>query len=185
MAVVGTVYFRGSRPQLRRLLADLPAIAGGRDADPTGAVRGLQLRVGMVALSLIKEAYVTKARGGTDAAGLFWPPLADSTIRRRRRGGQKSEILRDTGRLLNSLSPGVSGPSGSTDQVFEVRPGEVVVGTNVEYAKYHHDGTSRLPQRRLWPEPSSWPRAWWDQLAVAARTGLIRLVALLAGGSPP
>lgn len=96
------------------------------------------------------------------------------------------EILRDTGRLFNSLSPGYTGqmmPDGS----LEVRPGMVTFGTNVKYAIFHHsdeprklgkNGKPKLPQRRLWPKPSKWPAHWWNQLRSAARTGIVRALEL-------
>ncbi len=38
------------------------------------------IRVGMMSLSLIQEAFDIKARGGTDAAGIKWPTLKPETI---------------------------------------------------------------------------------------------------------
>ena len=55
------------------------------------------------------------------------------------------EILRDTGLLLNSLSPGVY----SSERVFKVGHGEVIVGTNRKGAAAHHHGVpGRLPHHR-------------------------------------
>ena len=51
-------------------------------------------------------------------------------------GGRQVDILRDTGLLLNSLSPGVV----SAEQVFKVAPGTVIVGTNRKWAYCHHYG---------------------------------------------
>ena len=86
-------------------------------------------------------------------------------------GSRQVEILRDTGVLGNSLSVGTidatgnytrAGGDGAQHQVFETRPREILIGTNVEYAIYHHYGTSRMPARRLWPEPDEWPSVWWE-----------------------
>lgn len=79
------------------------------------------------------------------------------------------EILRDTGILLNSLSPGVT----SAEQIFKVGPGEVIVGTNRVGASWHHEGKENCPQRRLWPEPDRWPSRWWDDILEQGRMGLI------------
>lgn len=49
----------------------------------------------------------------------------------KRRGGKSAKPLVDTGRLRNSFT------SGSGDSVYELKEGELDVGTNVEYAKYH------------------------------------------------
>lgn len=85
-------------------------------------------------------------------------------------GHRKVEILRDTGLLLNSLSPG----TGSPEQVFRVQPGAVIVGTNRKGASGHHNGIpGRLPQRRLWPDPSNWPESWWADILQAAKEGIL------------
>lgn len=85
-------------------------------------------------------------------------------------GYRQVEILRDTGLLLNSLSPGVA----SAEQVFRVGAGEVIVGTNRKGAAAHHHGVpGRLPQRRLWPETSKWPASWWRDIVDQVKQGLV------------
>lgn len=90
--------------------------------------------------------------------------------------GAFSLILRDTGRLLNSLTPGTK----SADQVLESEPGQIAVGSNVDYLKYHQsdrprkkkrDGTDRLPRRQVLPDDAKpIPPGWWaDMLAVYSR----------------
>ena len=91
-------------------------------------------------------------------------------------GGRKVEILRDTGRLLNSLSPGILGGSGNLttyskppqdggeDQIFEVPAGEVIVGTNTIYAGTHQHGSEHIPQRKILPDVETpVPSIWWDR----------------------
>lgn len=167
---------RARRQEVREVLGRLPALVAGRSPDTTGHVRSLQLALGMIALSLIKQAFVAKSAGGEDEAGQRWAPLAASTLagRRKGKGGGSPQILRDTGRLLNSLSPGVDNPT--------VRHGQVIVGTNVPYAVFLHEGTPRMPARRLWPEPKDWPEHWWAQLATSARAGVVSLITALVGG---
>ena len=88
-------------------------------------------------------------------------------------GSAQVEILRDTGLLLSSLSPGATVP----EQVFRTGPGEVVVGTNRRGAAAHHRGIpGRLPQRRLWPEPRTWPTSWWLDIAEQATLGLAAVI---------
>lgn len=88
-------------------------------------------------------------------------------------GNRQVEILRDTGLLLNSLSPGAQ----SNDQVFRVGHGEVTVGTNRKGAAAHHKGIpGRLPQRRLWPEPRKWPASWWRDIIGQLKQGFTDLV---------
>ncbi len=170
---------RMKRDEVRRLLATVPAIVSGRAADPSGEEGSVQKLIGMTALSLIKEAFVTKAAGGVDAAGDSWPALADSTVKGRRKGKGVGtpQILRDTGILLNSLSPGGIG------NIVEWRPGTVTIGTNVPYARYHHEGTETIPARRLWPEPYKWPREWWDEIQEQARDAIARIIVRILGGS--
>lgn len=72
-------------------------------------------------------------------------------------GSRQVDIMRDTGRLFRSLSPGVEDrPSGEAEQVFQTPPGRVIVGTNVPYAGPQHR------MRPLWPEKL--PAAWWAHL---------------------
>src|SRR5262249_17840054 len=92
-------------------------------------------------------------------------------------GGRSVEILRDTGLLLKSLSPGVQ----SADQILKTTPGAVTVGTN--RMPWHHRGIpGRLPARRFWPEPGAFPDGYLDPFVLAAQRGVLEAVALLAAG---
>jgi hypothetical protein len=103
-------------------------------------------------------------------------------------GHVKVQILRDTGLLLNSLSPGVVvgdarppvPPPLPPRQIFRRTQGAVIVGTNRRFAGAHHNGVpGRIPQRRLWPKPSNWPSRWWTALAAQAKMGVVDIVAWL------
>lgn len=85
--------------------------------------------------------------------------------------GAQVEILRDTGLLLNSLSPGYRG----SEQVLHTVRGVVVVGTNRKGATRHHNGdpSRNLPQRRLWPPPSRWPQSWWRDILEQVKQGIL------------
>lgn len=234
-----TVHVRASRAAIRDAIARVPqAMVSG------GAGQAVMLRAGTALLGHIREAFIVKARGGTDEAGERWAPLAPATVAYGRRGGRtrtergrasrpsqaltkrqqerwwslyrqglamyrgdkgraarrawvilrgegattlldkyggrRVEILRDTGLLLNSLSPGVA----SAERVLRAGPGEVIVGTNRRGAAAHHAGVpGRLPQRRLWPEPSRWPASWWRDIAEQVRAGLLDAVTGLIGGA--
>lgn len=98
--------------------------------------------------------------------------LPDPRARRLAIAGATALILRDTGRLLNSLSPQFSGP----DRILRVAPGTVTVGSNVRTKtgipllalhnssaprKLKKDGTPKLPRRQVLPDlqhpmPDSW-----------------------------
>ena len=236
-----TIHVRASRAAIRQAIAQTPATAC-----TTGPIaNAMMTRCGMALLGRIKQAFVVKARGGTDEAGEKWQPLSPRTIaysktRQRGRGGRtraekkrathpsqalnakqqarwwavyrrqlaiykgdkghaaavawlilksegaqtlvdkyghrQVEILRDTGLLLNSLSPGVA----SSERIFRVGAGEVIVGTNRKGAAAHHSGIpGRLPQRRLWPIVSDWPASWWADLTDQVKQGLLDIVTYL------
>ena len=107
-------------------------------------------------------------------------------------GGRQVEILRDTGRLLNSLSPGLLSGSGTSlnynkppeeggeDQIFELPSGEIIVGTNTIYASTHQHGTEHIPQRKMLPDNETpVPPVWWDRWLNVALQSLIVGVELL------
>lgn len=80
----------------------------------------------------VGEAMVTEVRfgfrKGQDPDGNPWAPIKRQR-RRKGKGKGGNKILRDTGRLANSISAQVTG-------------GTVIVGTNVEYGPYHQYGTA-------------------------------------------
>jgi hypothetical protein len=109
-------------------------------------------------------------------------------------GNRPHEILRDTGVLLNSLSPGQIGGSGSAyskptgdggpDQIFTVLGNGVIVGSNVKYAAVHQDGSQKknIPARPFLPKrtPQLWQNKWLKTLERALADGLQRA---LQGGA--
>ena len=123
-------------------------------------------------------------RGSGWAAARAWQVLKAEGARTlmMRFGDTQVEILRDTGLLLNSLSPGIDPESASSNpplienQVFRVGDGEVIIGTNRKWAGLHHTGGSRTPQRRLWANPSQWPNSWWEPIVEQGRAGLIDIL---------
>lgn len=105
-------------------------------------------------------------------------------------GGAKVDILRDTGLLLNSLSPGVvvgaseppNPPPIPPNQVFRTTNAEVIVGTNRKFCLSHHRGVpGKIPQRRLWPKPSSWTPRWWSDIRNQGVRGLVDVALYLLG----
>jgi hypothetical protein len=102
-------------------------------------------------------------------------------------GNLRVPILRDTGLLLNSLTPGIVVGEESPplplpkvpDQVLRSGLSDVVVGTNRKFAVVHHEGRGHVPQRRLWPAPGRWPNAWWHQIQKQMVYGVIDVVKYL------
>lgn len=92
-------------------------------------------------------------------------------------GSRKVQILRDTGVLLNSLSPGemsatgYSKPSGDggDDQIFTTIANGVIVGTTVPYAAVHQNGNPAkgIPPRPFLPVQEA-PQVWQDRWAKVA-----------------
>ena len=84
------------------------------------------------------------------------------------------EILRDTGELLASLSPGVDGPGPGG--ILRMPSGQIIVGTNVGEKWRHHAGTKTVPARPFWPVNGSLPASWWDAISGALQRGLLEIV---------
>ena len=199
-----TVYFRGSYDEAKEISRRLARIMVGQGVAGSEVARGVNLAIGVAALSDIKADFVKKARGGTGEDGVKWAPLKPATIARRRatkadlRNHKKGkiklserqvEILRDTGVLPNSLSPGQlgggalptnyspPGVEGGDAQVLRTVADGCFVGTTVPYAYVHQHGSKKrnIPARPFLPRviPAKWAARWASvasrSLAVAAR----------------
>lgn len=115
--------------------------------------------LGVQTLSLSRQDYVVKSRGGTGKDGIKWKPLAQSTIDRKNRRGRRNAsrpktasgkarptggqvaIGIDSGLQLASSSPGY--PSN----VFKVSDKEVVVGYNREYSEHYDEKRPLMPEK--------------------------------------
>ncbi|TWU22456.1 hypothetical protein Pla52o_35120 [Novipirellula galeiformis] len=84
------------------------------------------------------------------------------------------EILRDTGVLLNSLSPGEVG--SNSDQIFKTILGGVIVGTNVPYAAAHQNG-----KRPFLPKGEA-PQVWRDRWALTGERAITIALEHAIGG---
>ncbi len=164
-------------------------IAYSRRGGRTKAERGRESRPSQALTAKQQERWWAMYRQGLaiyrgdkgSAAKRAWGILKreGATTLLQKYGGRQVEILRDTGLLLNSLSPGY----GGAEQVFRVYNGGVIVGTNRRGAAAHHRGIpGRLPQRRLWPDPSRWPASWWQDIMEQARQGLVDIAMSLLKG---
>ena len=75
-----------------------------------------------------------------------WKKLSAKTLRSRRRGSGSGspKILMDTGRLRGSVTTRTS-----SDAVYKLTDKQLVLGTNVEYARLHQHGhrKKRVPKR--------------------------------------
>lgn len=101
-------------------------------------------------------------------------------------GNREHEVLRDTGILANSLSVGAitgdtySRPSldGGEQQIFSLLENGVVVGTNVKYARAHHEGLNGLPRRPIMPDENSFPMQWAENILNAGMRALSTAIEL-------
>jgi phage gpG-like protein len=92
-------------------------------------------------LLTLQDQHQVMYDSGQDSNGSAWEPLAPSTVARK----GHDTILVDTNRMKASL---VS-PTGDSirDVVSENGMAGAVFGTDVEYARFHVAGTSRMPAR--------------------------------------
>jgi hypothetical protein len=156
-------------------------------------VRPLLVRVGLATLQVIHEAFLVKAGGRADDAGVRWQALSPVTVRLSPRRRQPVEILRDRDALEESLNPadpeaGWTRAPRRRYQVFRLQGRAVTVGTRRPWAWTHHRGLfgprMRLPQRRLWPALHRWPPRWWQQILRHGRAAMIDLVLAFLKGTP-
>lgn len=74
-----------------------------------------------------------------------WPALSDSTLRQKAARGWPADTLVRTGDLKASLTdPGRAFTKGAMSAEWS---------TPVPYAGYHQDGTTKMPQRQVIPDP--------------------------------
>jgi hypothetical protein len=181
--------------------------------DPNGVAIGVQIACGTALLSKIQQDFIRKSRREPSEDGIVWPELQPETVRRRilkgmtpaqrrrqRQSGQpldvnprQVDILRDTGLMLRSFSPGyfdlttvaLNMPSVEF-QVFSTLPGQVIVGTNRH--PWHHFGNpeTNLPARHLWPPDGNLPDVWWsDILEVGVQALMQSIINVLTTGVSP
>lgn len=123
------------------------------------------------------QPYISKTRYEKLKKDLAGPHKADRA-HRMALVGAFAMILRDTGRLLNSLSPQINSP----DREMRVMPGSIGVGSNVFYFKFHDsdrprklkkDGTPKLPRRQILPDRQHpMPSSWWSDIGATMANGL-------------
>jgi len=97
------IRYHGSQAELRAEVAQLVQMLSGRLPDSEGALRIVQLRMGIALLSKIKQAFLVKSRGGTGDDGIHWAPLKRSTIAQRRTTGGERKSLGIGGKRTRGL----------------------------------------------------------------------------------
>lgn len=112
------------------------------------------------------------------AAAIAWATLKKEGAKTKLEllGSRVVDIGRDTGRMLRSLTPGVEDrPAKEAEQVFEVEPGAVIVGSNVPYFGRFNEA------RPVWPADGSIPAAWWPGIDRAILSGYAEALARMLG----
>ena len=100
--------------------------------------------VGDIVRANFEEQFFTEG-GYYGTGGGGWVPLKPSTIADRiRRGYCAGPILQRDGTLFESLAT-----KGSPGNINEVRADGASFGTQIPYARFHQDGTSRMPKRQI------------------------------------
>lgn len=89
-------------------------------------------RLGVIFVGRLKMGFSQSK----DPYGNEWKSLKNPS---KKRGGETAKPLLDRGRLVGSLS-------------FVVQGDQLIVSTNVNYAEYHQNGTSDIPQRMFLPD---------------------------------
>lgn len=124
-----------------------------------GPVRAAMKQWGARYRAFVQRRFKRNSRGGGG-----WPPLAASTIRRRRGKRSKVAILIDTGTLFRALDPVFNRKPGQIqeDIPFGVRvgyggPGQHPSGklTVADIAEFHQKGGGHLPQRKIIVPPDA------------------------------
>lgn len=125
--------------------------------------------------AFVRQRFAAQSRGGGE-----WAPLALSTIKRRRGGGQGAAILRDTGALFASLQPNLEGagllkssplkPVGFRATLQSARTYKAGA-TLQEVAEYHHHGEGRLPARTILVAP---PQSTIAQMAAHGKRIMVK-----------
>ena len=105
------------------------------------------LRTPMARAAILLDQWVQKnfrSEGGKVGS---WEPFAKNKngipfVEAKNPGRAPAKLLQDTGRLRSSFSPFATSKTAG-------------IGSDLPYAKYHHEGTGRLPMRQLLPDKGS------------------------------
>lgn len=77
---MNVVHTTATRDELKEYLRQLPGVLSGRLPDRDGIAHGFKLRMAFAFFSVVKEAFIEKARGGTDECGISWPKLTQKYL---------------------------------------------------------------------------------------------------------
>jgi hypothetical protein len=156
-----------------------PETIARRTASPKDE-KAVRERLAQVRRRIFEEAFArystympaAKARQWASNAADQWMAAEWKKIRKEVLSARDVDILRDTGILLRSFSPGFdASPSYAEGQIFDLGDGRVTVGSSEKPWHQNGDG-GRLPARPAWPQDGRIPAAWWPAIHVAAQRGI-------------
>jgi len=120
-------------------------------------------------LKAMRQTVIAETKKGfrdeRDPDGVPWKPLKYP----RRNSKGRDRILQDTGLMRTSVT---AQGGQNTD---EIGPTWLEWGTSVPYAKYHQDGTSRIPQRQFLGVGKDLADAVTEQVADFVETEIARI----------
>lgn len=120
-------------------------------------------------LKAMRQTVIAETKKGfrdeRDPDGVPWKPLKYP----RRNSKGRDRILQDTGLMRTSVT---AQGGQNTD---EIGPTWLEWGTSVHYAKYHQDGTSRIPQRQFLGVGKDLADAVTEQVADFVETEIARI----------
>lgn len=127
-----------------RLIIDVDSFAADKKlkglVDASRDLRPLLIGLGMMAIREFDKNFRAQGRPTQ------WAPLKPKTLHRRRKSGKGAKILRDTGRLQQSLSQGRIG------NVYRLEPRSLTIGSNLVYARIHQFGGTIKRRPRSKPD---------------------------------
>ncbi len=123
----------------------------------TGIAEFLDLRK---PFSMMADEFFESMANVFSAEGAFeersrWQELSPAYAKWKARHFPGRKILERTGRMKRSLTT-----KGGPDNVLEITPKSLSVGTRVPYAMYHQKGTSRMPMRKIIELTNAQKRRW-------------------------
>jgi phage gpG-like protein len=107
---------------------------GERGADATQGFKAIA--------SILRRSTELNFASEGASSGEPWAPLAESTLKAKKRKGQDEKILQATHALKNSLLGWLN-----SRHIQVITPTEMRWGSRVSYGRYHQKGTDRIPRR--------------------------------------
>lgn len=133
--------------------------------------RGMDMRPIFSVLSddwdtIVDEQFETEGRRGQTRG---WKVLSESRVLQKEAQELDPRIMHATLALRRSLTK-----RGARGSIRRVRAHELYRGTSIFYAQYHHEGTARLPVRKIYVFTNRDRSAWDDVMTDFIISGRVR-----------